>query len=510
MKIFNIKILLFLSSVLLISSCLSSRRATLHIPENAAFVLKTNVLGVALKIMHAEHIFKEDMAKIMKDTLHSKHIFGKVAKSGINVIRAYTYGDITNKDSNYLAVALPMFSAKKFNRFIEPLIKDKPIQTDTNSLNPYQYMNFGKTMMIGWTDKVLITYLKNNSQSEEELKRNFERLILLKKEESLIKKNKNFRKLNNLWGEVTFWANVEKFTQSELAQSVLLSNSLTRTMSFKSHFWNGFLNFEDGKISIDSKYYFSSKHYKQYQSLYKGYIKKEVIFDAPVADPYAVIALGLNVSEIKKLLIEKQLIEQVEKAAKFTGLELDELLEMLSGDIILLLKDIKTGKDGKRKFDYAVGFGVKTQETLDKLLQVFFESGLLRKEGDGYVFFEELFLIEKGHTFYITNSQEIHQDFLNGASFKNEELSSLAQDNSVLFYTSKEFLQQLLNNTKHSNSIFSKIPIESIDMDMTKLEYDTFNGNVYINFDKKDENSLMILYHILKQELSKILNVKLN
>lgn len=471
------------------------------------------MLSVALKLVHAEYEVKEDIANFIKDTNHVEHILGKANKSGINFLRVYTFGQLSKPDSNYIAMAFPLMNPKRFEKFINHMLPPEKLHLQEDIR---KFIKINDKTVIGWDHEVVMLYHSLDSLSGNEAIVALDSILVIDPKNSLFVNNENFRNADKLWAEAMLWLNMEEFTKIKPVEQLLQSNPFTKYKKFDENYFSGICKFNKGEITLETQYHIPKDQYKKNKDIFKGFINEETVYDAPVENPLAVLATGFEATALPQMIAEMQLMEKVEKACSFANTTPDELFQMFNGDMVLLLKDVRANlkipdennlTPKKRRYDYAIGVGIGNQEILDKIFKLFIESGLLKKEGDGYIFFDELFLIEKGHTLYFTNSEELHNDFKNGALFKDLTMTKLSQENSLLLYLNHllpDKMQRIGENTEANKTadlwwnIASQIPMSTADIVMEDFDKNVLKGEMILSMKDKEANTLLVIYHLLK------------
>lgn len=177
------------------------------------------------------------------------------------------------------------------------------------------------------------------------------------------------------------WMNMQSFTQLPGGMSFpQLSELLKNSYSIST------FNFERGKIVSDTKMYFS----KAMQSiLEKNEMPKadlSLIDRYPSKNINGFYLFALNPNAVSAILKEAQLEALANTALSQAGLQLQDILNAMKGDVAFIISDIGNmpmSRTGEPSFaNWLVNITIKDRAALDKILNAGVQRGLIVKQGD--------------------------------------------------------------------------------------------------------------------------------
>ena len=264
---------------------------------------------------------------------------------------------------------------------------------EIKSYSGMRYALIGNKSIIGWVNKVALFIYKESKTDEKVLREALLKLRDLPEDQSLKSNNTQFQKLrvpeySNY--DIATWVNLESYEW--LVKQSIRRSLLPIVVNLQENYLTAITKFEEGKISIDTKLYNLNESLKEYQNLIKNDIDTQLILDQPSLEPIAVLGLGLDMNGIKKLI--NNLLPQYLKnqTISFTGVAPDDILDMLSGDILTTLKDIKPDTSSQPGYEYLLSLGIRKKATLDSILNKFGSDGTITKRDSFYYAPEQDFL----------------------------------------------------------------------------------------------------------------------
>jgi hypothetical protein len=501
------KYLLGIGLALLCSACFSPKAALRHIPQETPLVVKTNLLGVAVKLAPYQDFFAEEIKDLLpsafNDSIQNTKLLKRVKRSGVNLMRMYTHGTIFNEESNYLVMTAPLLRAKRFQRVMEHLLDSGRIQKTETSR--YQY-TFHERMALTWDKRVvMLCYMPHPTPSVQPLAL-LDSLFARPAQTSVWDKHRNFRQANRQWSESMLWLNMGALRQTPFMQNLIGDRVWMQTLPFEDNYLRASLQFGESSIRMDVRYTLPDSVARRYRRFLKKSLDPSLVDNAPIQDPALVGAIGVNMKDLPHWLKKRNFYEAINNVAAFVDLEGTDLLQMMRGDLAFFVKDIhRVYENGKErlKLDYALGLGVQNQETLNNLFTLLKESGLLVEKNGLYTFFEEYFLIEKGNILYLTNSENIHRDFVGNEALQQKNITALAQTHSLMLFAD-ESLTSHLSRPRYASLEGSnapqqglRLPIKEVDLFMRNISQKHVAGMAQIKL-TSIENALITLYKGIK------------
>lgn len=505
----KIPLLYLLLVVVCLSACTKSTHLSI-IPHNATFVGKANMIKIGLKIPRRKAFINDLIGEIMGN--ESKDNFGEMKNTGINFLTPYIFGGKTVLKKGYFAIALPLESAKKVEAFIQKMDQTTVIKSEQQ----VKYMELGSGNVLGWDAKNLLfltsVKLKNNDSLKDELIR----LLNLGNHEMLIHANKNFKEFQKTKSDMGLWLNLEELNKTKTIQ--LITNNLDLTGNY-SHV---FTNYKKGKIEMDVNYFAGDSTQRGYNNLFKSAITSKLVHSIPLDNPLILAATSFSMKGIKQVLRDKKLYNRVDKSVKSLGTTFHELTNMLNGEIVFGLSDIRmverekkiideytkevyTEKETRPVADFVVAAGIENEAVYKRLMKIFLQSGMVQKDGRHFTFYKELFMIEKNKVLYFTNNTKLRTAILNDKTMQNSGLIQFMQGKSGAVQTSASFAQKLGQSATFVKMLQDmKFPaINNIRLYFTNEDKKLIQGKCVVNFKNDRENALVVLFNAFKKDLLK-------
>jgi hypothetical protein len=272
-------LLLLLITTSLVTSCKKGvPKQTKHIPKNAVFVATINTRSLQNKLMKSEATIENILKSVAgNDTsaAKGKQEWEDLKQSGIDLGENFYLavvqkgsGMSTGKGSVVITGLATLKDAKK----LEAYIKKKQPASEVRKEKSYSYTTIHGDNMIAWADDLLITMsyqnnfnsemeydstthsynFKNPVNAQNDMKTEMDNYFNLKEDQS-VTSIPEFRDLMQDKSDGNFWINssssMENIPLPLPKLKELLANSFTAAT----------VNFEDGKIAVNSKSYYSSE-----------------------------------------------------------------------------------------------------------------------------------------------------------------------------------------------------------------------------------------------------------
>lgn len=502
-------LLYLLLAMVCLSACTKSTHLTV-IPHNATFVGKANLVKIGLKIPRRKAFINDVLGEVLGN--ESKDNFGEMKNTGINFLTPYIFGGKTAINKRYFAIALPLNNAKKLEEFIQNMDKKATVQSEGN----VKYMELGNGNILGWDTKNLLfltsTKLKDNRSLKDELLR----LHNLNGRKMLLNANKNFKQFQKTKSDMGLWLNMGELNKTKTMQLI------TNKMDVSNNYSHIFTNYKKGKIEMDVNYFAGDSTQKGYNNLFKSAITSKLINSIPVDNPLLLAATSFSIEGVKKLLKDKKLYKRVDKSVRSLGTNFQELSNMLNGEVVFGLSDIRmverekkiideytkevfVQKETRPVADFVIAVGVDNEAVYKRLMKVFIQSGMVQKDGSHYTFYKELFMIEKNKVLYFTNNANLRTNILNDKRMQNNGIIQFMQGKSGAIQTNDHFASKLGQSAAFMKILRDlKFPsINNIRMYFTNENQKSIQGKLVIDFKNKKENALVILFNTFKKDLLK-------
>jgi hypothetical protein len=338
-------------------------KTTTHIPKNASVVI-----GINTKNLHSKLEKNQDLlASIFRnhassDTINNaKQELEDLKNSGLDLQENFyvsmirKVGGMGADAGNIIAVVGAVKDASKLGSYIS---KKHPT-SEVKKEKDYSYASVDGDNMIAWNDELAVfirnqqTYsggmeydstthtfnLKRPGNNSSDLKSEIETYFTLKEDNS-VASIPEFRDLMQEQVDATLWANsgtsLESFPVTLPNVRELLANSYTA----------GTLNFEDGKIEIKSKSYYSQQ-LKDILKKYTGPIADlNLIENYPSNNINGFLVFAFNpevISAVVRYLQVGGVVDNFLTKTMGTNYTLQEALKAIKGDFAVMFSDFQIG-----------------------------------------------------------------------------------------------------------------------------------------------------------------------
>ena len=509
LTLFKMPLIYLLMAVISLSACTKSTHLTV-IPQNASFVGKANMIKIGLKIPKRKAFINDLIGEVLGN--ESKDNFGEMKNTGINFLTPYIFGGKTALNKGYFGLALPLSSAKKLEAFITKFDPDTKISQEKN----IKYMELGSGNILGWNEKNLLFLTSIKIKDTESLKEELFRLHNLSNSKQLIHANKNFKEFQKTKSDMGLWLNMAELNRSKTLQMITDKTDLTNNYS---HF---FTNYRKGRIEVDINYFAGDSTQRSYNQLFKSEITGKIVNSIPLDEPIILAASSFNMKGVKQFLRDKKLYNRVNKSVKSLGVTLEEVSNMLDGEIVFGLSDIRieerekkivdeytkevyVEKEKRPVADYVFAIGVENEAVYKRLMSTFLQSGLVQKDGTHFTFYKELFMIETDKVLYFTNSAKLRQSILDGKKMQNSNLIQFMQNKSGAIQANANFTEKLGKSATFVKMLQDiKFPTtKNIRFYFTNSDKKAIQAKFVVNFENDRENALVVLFNAFKKDLLK-------
>lgn len=492
-----------LAITLFLFSCNKTAEQANYIPKDANVVMAFDVKSIGIKSMDFKELFSLEKIKKTIGGASNDSTMEKLKNSGIDLFNtAYFFGQVNEDAKGYGALSVALSDPSKFETFVKELEKDFTITTEGD------YTFASKTSdktTIGWNKKSAIFLFESTEggNGKEKLLSFFN----LKKDESLVENDKNFKELQKTGGDITFFMNMEKI--GKLASNY---NPSAAAIDFKETFVTAVCNFEKGQIVINTNYH-ANKETAEKLSLTKANLSKDIAAVLPGKSVIAMLGLSLDMDKLYAYLQKENLTANIDAGAQpATGLTSQELFKMLSGEFAgtlngMQMADVKgidyaTGAEIVRKVpqpEFAVIIGISDKDKAAKLLAKFTENQMLLKKDNYYSFQDVYYIVDKGSYLVVAGTESMRQLAIDGKGEKlNDDLSDMLTKNAGTFYMNINNIPDdmlSLMGTKAKEYIKNS-QLEAITITSSEIKDNVSSGKVVIAFKQKEENSLITLAKI--------------
>lgn len=363
-------------TITLFSACNKSNTEGRYIPMDAVFAVVMNSETVTTKLPWDEikngEMFKEFMGD-SNTTALMRTAMENPANTGIDMKKDVTF--FVQKDSlgGYLAVQGGIADAAKFKEYYTKLAEGA-VATEKDGLSSLKI----KEGVVSWNkDKYVVVMdlpdmkQMNGRGSYDDVADNASKRDVLTeaagvfnmKEDKSLAKNSKFSELMGQKGDLHFWFNGESLGSAYSGMAGMAAlGALNLTKLSEGSIATGVVNFEDGKITMDTKSYSGeelSKLWKKYEG--KAF-SSDMAERSPIKDVAATFALNFKPEGLKEFIKLLGVEGFANMGASQLGFNVDDFLKANKGDIFFSLGDFKNDSMGKNEPTgiFAVSIGDKT------------------------------------------------------------------------------------------------------------------------------------------------------
>ncbi|WP_157558557.1 DUF4836 family protein [Microscilla marina] len=505
---------------LVLSSCGKPPKNNKFIPKDASAVVCMNLKKMTAKMVSFTDLLDKDSKRIQNSGLdfNSKaYIFAKWnPKKG-------------KEKENYVGFTFMLQDESKFDSFLRKYRKEKPLKIKSSEGVKYTIID-GK-VIVGWANRAVITLAANAPKAEKVWVDQLLKLRDQPESESLLANNKYFEEIEKQDYDAAAWLNWGN-TVEQLKRNPTLKfyyNYLTFAgVNFKENYIIGITKFEKGRAVADIKWHMTEA-LSQYKGLFKNEIDNKLLSHVPAKKPMVLLGLGLHIQGFKSILDNFGLTKRVSAfLRKETGLDADQLFDMLSGDLMAALIDIKkqditeqtVDKDGnlesrtiaKTNYKFLLGADINNVESMDKLLGKLVADKYLDKKGDIYTFKiadNTHYLFVKDKMLFGSLTKTIKDAVMeNKGARLDKNFVDLGRSSAFSMYA--DLTPKILKKLPEENldlvpfglgPSLKKLdtPIESFSIKTSPAKKNISHTKVIIEFTNKDQNSLRSLVEMIRK-----------
>jgi hypothetical protein len=498
---------LSLGFLLLLSACGISPDNSKFIPKETSFVVSVNLLTLNQKAGNTQSLFDNAIFKafVSNDMLRENFFLKNFSSSGIDwQSKAYVFGDMGDKPTeNYLAISFKLTDESKFDNFLRNIPEQKLVIRTYSGL---RFAILDNKTILGWLNQVGLLINVNTKTDENALLQRLLKLRDLPETESL-KANEQFKKTQETKHDLATWVNLAAFN-TPLKQ--FLRKFFILNADLKDNYLISTTNFEKGEVMTDIKFYNLNKSLAEYKDIFKKGINHKLVSRVPVNVPMGAMGVGFEMKGVKKLYDDigiANLLNSFLNVKGITGFTIPELMQIFSGDILAVLKDIKIQTDSQvPDYELVVGLGIARKDLLDKVLTKMLADGSLQKEGLAYYAPQsKTYWIEKDSALYATTGLELREELLKpDTELANKNLVKLAERSFLMGFTDireetrQKLPKELFGSDRMTEGLvkFTKTPLESFAISSLPFKNDVLDTRIVVGFKNREENALKLLLKV--------------
>ncbi|MBS1772445.1 MAG: DUF4836 family protein [Bacteroidetes bacterium] len=532
-----------LASLSLITACNKTPDHASYIPKDAAAVLSINTNAIGKKIAW-DAIWGSKLLNDMQKNMSDSGLIKDLAKCGIKEMSTYylyVKPDKRFQGSSKVAAVIPLADDAKWEAYIKKTNQDIVIKQVKDRKEAC--LSTGG-MYISWTKDVLIamnTIYQTNDLSMDDFSSDdpgmSDSMLLARmargkaidtalmaiemdkafttSKDNAITADKHFMELQEKNHDISFWLNYETM------MGEYMSSAMTGGIAMSPTLWKGAaaaagIDFEKGSIKGNMLYY-SSNEMNDIMKEFAGHNVNEKMLNRLPAEGLDLLAAWYFSPKAIKATIDKTgMAELINGQLAEKNLTIDYILDAFAGDMVLSLNNFSyqsktvpanTDYPGQEEYsssatdiDYTCAVKIGKKENLDRLIQLAIQMQLLKDMGAGSYSAGNTSIIIKNDELVFSNKADIANAYLDGkfASNAKNGMSNVKGHPFGLFFDVKTMLNGVdpsfaSNADDHQKFNLTKNLVSDVVFNGGEYKNNAYESNISINFNNKDENSLLIL-----------------
>jgi hypothetical protein len=248
----------------------------------------------------------------------------------------------------------------------------------------------------------------------------------LEESKSLAKEEK-FGDLMKENGDLHFWINGEEMNKNASSGALAMLNL---EKLYKGNYTAGTINFDNGKINVDTKSYAGEEITNLYKKYGGGKVSEEMLKKMPGKDVMGIIALNFKPDGLKEFLKITGFDGFINMGAKKLGFTLDDFVKANKGDIMIGVSDFTMGVDSvsdmveipKPNFNVVFAASIGDKDAFNKLITAgkMLSEEFMQREKSPFAY------NSNGNYFAISNSQENADKYINGSGSSFDFISKIS------------------------------------------------------------------------------------
>jgi len=536
-------------TTVLFSACSKIPDHAKYIPKDAIVVAGVNLksLGkkIAWNVLTGSKLFKE-MEQRMPDK-NAKDAMGGLEHAGIdgaNTFYVYVKTDKRFTGGNRVTALVPLSDAGEWEAFVKKTFPNATIKQHGDR----KEASLAKGMYAGWNSKlmIVINVLPNpadyyNPQAmmtqstgdstapapsqvdDNTMAAEMDNAFGVTKENSIIE-NKRFTELEGEGHDISFWMNYDVLVSQYMSENM---SEKMGGLSISSALWKDAaaasgIDFKQGKITGDSKYYMSDELKDICKELGGTNADKDMIQRMPSQNMDMMMAFHLSPKGLKAILEKTGMLGYANIALMTQNINADYVLDAFTGDMAISVNDLSMKSEMRTDSMNGVAFShadmkpslsvtytlkINKKENFNKLFGMLNESGMLQPMGaNTYVFpmgeHDSAYVMINDQYAVVSNKQAYASGFLAG-TFKSQKMTDAASStiNDHVFSWFLDVQQAAkgidpgITQSAHDSVILaeSKKLLSNVSFSGGAFKGNAFEYHMEINFMNTEENSIIQL-----------------
>ncbi len=330
-------------SVLTFASCKKTNKEGRFIPKDAAIAVHVNGASLSAKLPWDEVKQNALFQQMYADTAITgfiKKALENPENSGIDTKTDMLFFAQKDSSGGIVAFTGTIKDAEKFKLFNLDITKggSESERDGVNYISKYP-------MCVAWNNKKFV-YITDapqfNQQSINTKSRDLGaacKNIFDLKENNSLGEDEKFTMLLKKAGDIHFWMNAEQLNKGGITNAALSMISLNKL--YEGSITTATVNFENGKIIVDTKSYTNKEMTAVYKKMGGKNIDEDMIKRLPSKDVAAVFAMSYKPEGIKDFLKVLGVEGYANMGLAFAGFSMDDFIKANKGDVLIAVTDLK-------------------------------------------------------------------------------------------------------------------------------------------------------------------------
>ncbi|OJJ17167.1 hypothetical protein BKI52_31145 [marine bacterium AO1-C] len=521
-KLLTFKILFILTIlVVFLNACGgggAAKSGDIFIPKNASIAAVIDLKQISSKAEQWRDVFKPEFLEQFDINIDEEGVENtiKLVQKIIPTLSQDSKISIFNgevakdRSKNHFVIAFTIANVSEFEKALQ---SDKGIKIVSENGEKHAFLD--EKAILNWKGNsgLYVGYEFKIENPQQALKAKVKEIRGTTAADALEKSNKEFKALLGEKHDVAIWAN-QKETRS-LTPSIDMYSKMSPTiakLAEANQYGTSFIDFEPGKLVINGRAFLDEKLTAKYKPILNVNADK-VIKNLPIKNPLLLLSLSINMQDIKKILDEENAYDKFDGGAIATlqgvGLTPQDIAEMLSGDVVVALENIKI--NGLQSVDarVVVGLGLNNREVFEKALKPYVDQKLLFKEGNVYepiiapLGINIKLIVTDEAAFIVTT--ESFKDAITSSkkTLLNSDLKNMAgKSNFMMFLSPNEIYSNVPEGTLGQDELLGALfpLVESVTLNTLPAKNELLEGNIIVNFKDKKKNALAQLLGAYQQK----------
>ncbi|MEO7768706.1 MAG: DUF4836 family protein [Ferruginibacter sp.] len=350
-----LKLMVFGATAMIFASCTKSNIQGKLIPKDAGIVIRLDGKSLSSKLPWDEIKQNPLFVEMSNDStipIALKSILDNPENAGIDTKTDCIFFIIKDSIGGYVAFEGKVKDEAKFKAFNQN-ITEHGAASETEGV---QFIS-KSPVCVGWNKEtfVYIFDAPQISRMDELSKRMMRDSINIRsnsvrdigatcksvfalKENNSLAKDEKFTSLMKETGDIQFWMNAEELSKGSSSSSALAMVNLDKF--YKGYITTATMNFDNGKMLVNSKTYASDEMVTLFKKYSGGKISEDMIRHMPGKDVIAVMALNFKPEAIRELIKMTGLDGLINMGVQKIGFTLDDFIKANKGDIFFGLSDL--------------------------------------------------------------------------------------------------------------------------------------------------------------------------